>query len=70
MMSLLRLATGLFVAGVVVGLFQLWFSLWSPEAFLRIEITLGAVLTTLVVVWTVRKESAEYERQKRDHRLD
>jgi hypothetical protein len=66
----LKLATGLFVAGVAVGLVQLWFSLWSPESFLRIEITLAAVLATLLVVWAVRKESADFDRQDRDHRLD
>jgi hypothetical protein len=60
----------LFIAGVLVALVQLWASPWSPELFVKIEFTLGALLAVLVAVWFTRKEYQDYKRQETDSSLD
>jgi len=52
----------LFLAGVVLGLAQLWLKLWDPQTFCKIIITDGALFAvSLVWVFLVRdnKESAK-----------
>ncbi len=40
----------LFLAGVIIGLLQLWFKVWDGETFVKIIITDGA-LFALYFVW-------------------
>jgi len=47
----LAAGTTLFVIGVLIGIAQLWFSPWSSETFVKIELTLGGLLGIVVVVW-------------------
>ena len=49
----------LFVAGVLIGLAQLWFAPWLPETFLKIEVTDGAAIV-LIAAW------AFYTRERED----
>ena len=60
----------LFIAAVVVGLAQLWLNAWSPEVFVKIEITMGALLAVLITVWFMRKEYKDYKRQESGSALD
>lgn len=59
-----------FALGVAMALGQLWFGWWSAEIFVKTEISLGAVLAFVVVVWFVRKEYQDYRRQHSDPSLD
>ncbi|MDE1997762.1 MAG: hypothetical protein KGI91_03180 [Burkholderiales bacterium] len=70
MRRLLYASMAIFVAGVLLALAQLWLGLWSAEFFLKVEITLGAMLAVVVVIWFVRKESHDYKRQHTAHALD
>jgi len=68
----LSLAAGtvLFVIGILIGLAQLWFSPWSAETFLKIEMTLGGLLGIVIVVWYVVKEYREDKATRSGSRLD
>lgn len=54
----------LFVAAVLLGVVQLWSALWTPEIFLKIELTIGAAFVITVVTCFVLRES----RTDRAHR--
>ena len=60
----------LFIAAVVVGLAQLWLTVWSPEVFIKTEITIAAVFAVLVAVWFTRREYKDYKSQKNNAALD
>ena len=55
----MALGAALFVAGVVAGIVQLWFALWSAATFLKIEMTLGGILVIVIVLWYVVREYKE-----------
>jgi hypothetical protein len=60
----------LFIIAIVFALLQLWFSVWSAEVFIKLEITLGALFLIAVALWFTRKEYKDFNRQKSDVRLD
>jgi hypothetical protein len=60
----------LFIAAVVVALAQLWLTVWSAAVFVKIEITIGAMLAVLIAIWFTRKEYKDYKRQETDSALD
>jgi hypothetical protein len=64
------LGASLFVAGVLLALFQLWFVPWSPEIFLKMEITIGAFFLVVLVVYFVVKEYGENKTTRSGDRLD
>ncbi|MGD0640549.1 MAG: hypothetical protein ABSC22_07360 [Roseiarcus sp.] len=65
----IALGFGLFLAGVLLGLAQLWFQVWTPETFLKIAITDGALLA-IVLVWNfVVREKRDFDRIRKDDRL-
>jgi hypothetical protein len=66
----LAAGTTLFVIGVLVGIAQLWFSPWSSETFVKIELTLGGLLGIVVVAWYVVKEYREDKATRSGNRLD
>jgi hypothetical protein len=60
----------LFIAAVIVALAQLWLTAWSAAVFIKIEITLGAMLAVLIAIWFTRKEYKDYKRQESNSALD
>jgi hypothetical protein len=60
----------LFIAAVIVALAQLWLTAWSAAVFIKIEITIGAMLAVLIAIWFTRKEYKDYKRQETDSALD
>lgn len=70
MKSLFLAGTALFAIGVMLGIFQLWFSPWTPEIFLKIELTLGGLLAIIVVAWYVLKEYAEDKTTRSGKEMD
>jgi hypothetical protein len=60
----------LFMAAVVVALAQLWLTAWSAAVFIKIEITIGALLAVLIAIWFTRKEYKDYQRQQTSSALD
>jgi hypothetical protein len=61
---------GLFIAAVAVALAQLWLTPWSPEVFIKIEITIGCMLAVLVAIWFTRREYKDFKRQEVNPALD
>jgi uncharacterized transporter YbjL len=47
----------LFVIGVMLGLIQLWFGPWSPQLFIKLEMTVAALLVVVLVLAFVMNES-------------
>ena len=66
----IALATALFVLGIVLGLIQLWFAPWSPALFLKLEMTVGALLIAILVVGFVVREYKEDKANRSGDRLD
>jgi hypothetical protein len=63
------IALGLFHLGVLIGLAQLWFRPWDYETFLKIAITVGAVLA-VVLIWNfLIRENRDYEKIRGGKRL-
>ena len=60
----------LFIAAVIVALTQLWLTEWSAAVFIKIEITIGAMLAVLIAIWFTRKEYKDYKRQETNSALD
>ena len=56
---------GLSVLGVLLGLVQLWFCPWTPEVFLKIEISVGALLPIVGVTCFVLKEVRDGKAMRR-----
>jgi hypothetical protein len=49
----------LFVAAVVIGVVQLWFTPWRPDIFLKLELTVGAAFIIDIVICLVIREYTE-----------
>ena len=60
----------LFVTAVVIGVVQLWFTLWSPDIFLKLELTVGAALLIDIAVCFVIREHNEDKANRGGGRLD
>ncbi|HQQ62079.1 MAG TPA: hypothetical protein PLF22_00750 [Pseudomonadales bacterium] len=52
-----------FLLGVVTGLGQLWFSIWTDETFAKLLITEFAVLGVFLVLSFLIRESEEVDAQ-------
>lgn len=65
----LAVGAALFVVATLIGIVQLWFSPWSVDTFIKIEMTIGAFLGILVVLWFVVRESKE-DKANRSGSLD
>ncbi|HEY3721409.1 MAG TPA: hypothetical protein VGL41_14870 [Roseiarcus sp.] len=63
------IALGLFHLGVLIGLAQLWFRPWTPETFLKILITDGALLAIALIWYFMTKERRDYEKTRDGQRL-
>ena len=61
----LAICTGLFVLGVLLGLAQLWFTPWSPEVFVKLEMSVGGLLLIVGGVWFVVREYREDKATRR-----
>jgi hypothetical protein len=59
-----KISLGLFLVGALIGLAQLWLSLWSAEIFMKIVVTLGVLLVVSLVFSFVAKENEESKRLK------
>jgi hypothetical protein len=66
----ITIGLALFLAAVAIGVVQLWFSPWSPELFLKLELTAGAGLLVVVVFCFVTREYQEHKANRRGDRLD
>ena len=60
----------LFVAAVLIGVVQLWFTPWSPDIFLKLELTVGAAFLIVIVICFVIKEYNEDRSNRDGGRLD
>lgn len=60
----------MFVAAVLIGVVQLWFTPWSPDIFLKLELTVGAALLIDIVICFVIRESNEDRANRGGGRLD
>ena len=59
MKAAVSICFGLFILGVLIGLAQLWFTLWTVDTFFKLLITDGAALA-VVLAWSV------FARERRD----
>lgn len=66
------IGSGLFliIAGVVSAIAQLWFAPWSPETFLKIEMTVGGMFLIVVAVFYAVREYREDKVTRSGDRLD
>ena len=60
----------LFVLGIILALSQLWFAPWPPETFLKLEVTIAAILLIVLVVFYVVREYREDKITRSGERLD
>jgi hypothetical protein len=60
----------LFVAAVLIGVAQLWFTPWRPDIFLKLELTVGAAFLIDVVICFVIKEQNAEQANRGGGRLD
>lgn len=60
----------MFVAAVLIGVIQLWFMLWRPDVFLKLELTVGAAFLIDVVICFVIKEYNDDRANRGGGRLD
>lgn len=60
----------IFVAGALLAILQLWFSLFDPEVFTKIIITLGILFVVALGVTLVRKEYLEHDKLKKGGYID
>ena len=56
MKSSTAIAAVLFVCAVLLGLLQLWFAVWSAQLFIKLEMTLGALLIIVLVLGFLNNE--------------
>jgi Na+-translocating ferredoxin:NAD+ oxidoreductase RnfE subunit len=66
----ISIGTGLFIIGVLLGIIQLWFQPWSFQLFLKLEMTIGALLLIVCVVWFVAKEYLQDKTNRSGDSLD
>ncbi|HSC75461.1 MAG TPA: hypothetical protein VLB90_04395 [Pseudomonadales bacterium] len=62
--------TGLFVLGILLGIAQLWFAVWDPLVFIKLEMTIGALILIVFAVWFVSKETREDKINSSGEHLD
>lgn len=55
---------GLFIVAALLFLIQLWFSVWSPDVFIKILITMVVLLGVSLVLTFLMKEADETKRIK------
>lgn len=60
----------LFVAAVLIGVAQLWFTPWAPEIFLKLELTVAAAFLIVIVICFVIKEYSEDKTNRDGDHLD
>lgn len=60
----------LFIAAVLLALVQLWFTPWSAEVFIKLEITVAGLWLIVMALWFARKEYREFRRQQTNVQLD
>jgi uncharacterized membrane protein YcjF (UPF0283 family) len=70
MKTTLGLGIFLFLAAILLALAQLWLTLWNPAIFMKMEITLGALLLVVLVVNFVIKEYQDNKSIRRGDNLD
>jgi SNF family Na+-dependent transporter len=66
----LAIGTGLFVLSVLLGIAQLWFNFLDPLVFIKLEMTIGALILIVFAVWFVNKESREDKINSSGEHLD
>ena len=66
----LAIGTGLFVLSVLLGIGQLWFNFFDPLVFIKLEMTIGALILIVFAVWFVTKETREDKINSSGERLD
>ena len=66
----MKLTIGLFILGIITGLIQLWFAPWLPEFFVKIELTIGALLLIVLVLCFVAKEHHDNKITRSGEHLD
>ena len=59
-----------FVLGIVLGVVQLWCNPWSLWLFLKLEVSIVALVCILITVWFVIKEHKENAANRIGDRLD
>jgi hypothetical protein len=64
------IAAVLFVCAVLLGLTQLWFSPWSAQLFIKLEMTLGALLVVVLVLAFLLNESKASKSLRSGENLD
>jgi len=64
------IAVVLFVCAVLLGLIQLWFTPWSVQFFVKLEMTLGALLVVVLVLAFILNESKESKSLRSGDRVD
>ena len=62
-------AFALFLAGIALGLAQLWGQVFAPETFLKLAITDGALFVVVVAWMVIARERRDSERLRKDRRL-
>jgi len=66
----LAIGTGLFILSVLLGIAQLWFDLFDPLVFFKLEMTIGALILIVFAVWFVNKEFREDKINSSGEHLD
>jgi SNF family Na+-dependent transporter len=66
----LAMGTGLFVLSVLLGIVQLWFNFFDPLVFIKLEMTVGALMLIIFAVWFVAKETREDKINRSGEHLD
>jgi len=64
------IGTVIFVAAVVIGVVQIWFTPWSPDSFLKLELTVGAAFLIDVAICFVIRENKDDKANNGGGRLD
>jgi len=70
MKSSILLAGLLFVLSLILAIIQVWFTPWTAEIFVKIELTVGALLVIDVVLLYVIKEYKAYKSISQADQLD
>jgi uncharacterized membrane protein YcjF (UPF0283 family) len=66
----ISIGTVLFVAAVLIGIVQLWFTPWSRDIFLKLELTVAAAFLIDVAICFVIKEFNADNANRGGGRLD
>jgi len=70
MRALISICFGLFILGVLIGLAQLWFAVWTADTFVKLVITDGAALA-IVLAWSVfARERRDFDNIRRGGKLE